>query len=587
MFALGKNVDGVAPGTGFEVCTNAPACQAGATGTTAGAFLGLEDVAVDRDGNIYTVEDDNTNHRIQKFVPTGAFSSNWGKGVAGGAGYETCATVDGCQAGASGEKGGELAGGAVKLGANPVTGRLLYSAEMDGGRVQAFGAGPPRLRATSPASGSDENHPKVIGDATQGATVSIFDNATCTGTPLATGIAATLASPGIAVVVGDDTTTTFYAKATVGGEASACSAPGLTYVENSTGAGDGIDTRITAAPDGLTTTGTPSFTFAADPAAGATFQCGVDGAAFAPCTSPLTTPSLPDGRHSFQVRAVPPAGSVDTTPATRVFVVDTVAPHTTLTISARTDIGGQRVSGDTYSGYVGIAIDATDPEPGSGVERVSCSVDPPAPATTPEDVHAGACTLALNTLGEHVVYAVSNDRAGNQSAVVSARFIIVPEPDTTITSGPSGVTWDDTPTFTFTFTFTSSIPGSTFRCRVDGGPEVPCTSPSTTPALSGVGGHFIQVAAVSPLGAIDPTPARRDLEIRSAEVHTHTCKNVGWQPDPRRVRYGGCSFEPAGQTCSGLFAKCTSVTPPCPIGAKCTYAVEAAFADSVQTWATR
>ena len=38
--------------------------------------------------------------------------------------------------------------------------------------------------------------------------------------------------------------------------------------------------------------------------AGATFQCRVDAAAFAPCTSPHTTALLDDGAHTFEVRAV-------------------------------------------------------------------------------------------------------------------------------------------------------------------------------------------------------------------------------------------------------------------------------------------
>ena len=75
---------------------------------------------------------------------------------------------------------------------------------------------------------------------------------------------------------------------------------------------------------------TPTFTFTSNEA-GSTFQCRVDGAAFATCTSPLTTSVLGDGAHTFDVRAVDAAGNVDATPASQTFTVDTAAPNTTIT----------------------------------------------------------------------------------------------------------------------------------------------------------------------------------------------------------------------------------------------------------------
>ena len=233
VFALGKDVDGSNLGTGFEVCTNAPACLGGTAATTAGAFRSLTDVAVDRDGNLYTAEADN--HRVQKFAPSGAFVSTWGKGVSGGAGFEICTTVDGCQGGDIGGKGGEVSFDLFGIGVNAVNSRVLYTAETaDGGRVQVFGARVPTLTAISPPGPANDNQPKLIGSAQEGATVTIYATANCTGPVRGSGAAATLASPGLPVTVGDDSTTTFYATATAGGETSDCSRAGVTYVEDST-----------------------------------------------------------------------------------------------------------------------------------------------------------------------------------------------------------------------------------------------------------------------------------------------------------------------------------------------------------------
>ena len=52
--------------------------------------------------------------------------------------------------------------------------------------------------------------------------------------------------------------------------------------------------------------------------AGATFECSLDGAAFAACPSRRSRPAAqPRARHTFEVRAVDAAGNVDATPATR------------------------------------------------------------------------------------------------------------------------------------------------------------------------------------------------------------------------------------------------------------------------------
>ena len=78
------------------------------------------------------------------------------------------------------------------------------------------------------------------------------------------------------------------------------------------------DTNITGGPTGPTNDSTPTFNFNS-PDATATFQCRVDAQPFAACTSAHTTAALGDGPHTFQVRAVDPAGNIDPTAAQRAF----------------------------------------------------------------------------------------------------------------------------------------------------------------------------------------------------------------------------------------------------------------------------
>jgi CSLREA domain-containing protein len=79
-------------------------------------------------------------------------------------------------------------------------------------------------------------------------------------------------------------------------------------------------TAITLGPPGTSTDRTPTFSFSSSEP-GSSFQCRVDGGAFVTCSSPFTAPALSVGRHTFEVRAVDPAGNADPTPAAFSFVV--------------------------------------------------------------------------------------------------------------------------------------------------------------------------------------------------------------------------------------------------------------------------
>jgi hypothetical protein len=89
----------------------------------------------------------------------------------------------------------------------------------------------------------------------------------------------------------------------------------------------------------------------------------------------------------------------------------------------------------------------------------------------------------------------------------------VTPPDTTITSGPSGITNDPTPTFAFT----TSEPGSTFECKLDAGSFASCSSPKTFVHLPD-GTHTFTVRAVDADGNPDPDPATSTFNVKTASV---------------------------------------------------------------------
>jgi hypothetical protein len=89
---------------------------------------------------------------------------------------------------------------------------------------------------------------------------------------------------------------------------------------------------ITGKPAALSSNTSPSFTFAASKT-GTTFQCALDGAALAACTSPQGYTALADGDHSFKVLATDPAGNSSS--ASSAFTIDTTPPAVPQVLTAR------------------------------------------------------------------------------------------------------------------------------------------------------------------------------------------------------------------------------------------------------------
>jgi hypothetical protein len=245
---------------------------------------------------------------------------------------------------------------------------------------------------------------------------------------------------------------------------------------------------ITSAPDALSNDNTPSFVFRSSEMG--TFQCRMDGGAFAPCASPRAL-HVGDGNHTFSVRAVDRAGNLSA-PVSKAFAVDTTAPNTNIT-------GGP--TGVTNDRTPGFAFNSS--EPGSTFQ---CRVD----GGSFGNCSSPRVTSSLSD-GSHTFSVRAVDKAGNMDASPASRSFTVDAtaPNTTITSGPTGTTSDATPTFTFK----SSEPSGSFRCKVDGGSFSPCGSPKTTSTL-GNGSHTFSVSAVDAAGNTDASPAVRSFNVK-------------------------------------------------------------------------
>src|SRR6185312_4208543 len=156
---------------------------------------------------------------------------------------------------------------------------------------------------------------------------------------------------------------------------------------------------FTAAPPDATTATGFTFTYASNKPV-ATFECRLDGAAFAPCAATGTTVAgLADGAHTFAVRATFKAkldGVARTGPATTgTWTVDTTPPDTTITAGPAD--GASIVDVAPTFEFAS--------EPGA---TFTCSVDgtPAAPCASP-------FTTPVLAAGSHTVAVAATDGVGN------------------------------------------------------------------------------------------------------------------------------------------------------------------------------
>jgi uncharacterized delta-60 repeat protein len=243
------------------------------------------------------------------------------------------------------------------------------------------------------------------------------------------------------------------------------------------------DTALTSGPSGTVGSNSATFTFTSDEM-GATFECRLDGGAYAPCSSPHDITGLAQGLHVLEVRAVDGVGNVDASPATGAWTVDTVTPDTTITSGP---------AGTTAQATAAFTFTSDDPS-----ATFQCSLDGAAWA---------ACTSGVSYTGladgMHMFEVRAVDGAGNADPTPAARSWAVDtaSPNTTITSGPQAVTSETSATIAFTAT-----EGGTFVCKLDAAAEAPCSSPATFTSLA-AGSHSFSVHAVDAAGNPDVSPA--------------------------------------------------------------------------------
>lgn len=253
-----------------------------------------------------------------------------------------------------------------------------------------------------------------------------------------------------------------------------------------------IDLTAPVAPTFLTGPSNPTDQSAADfvftdAEQGVTFLCKLDAVSYGPCTSPLDFPSLNDGSHELDVKAVDGVGNTSSATPYQ-WVIDTTGTIPLSPVEFLT--GPNAFSNDRTPSFTWGSLDST-------ATGFQCSLDLAAFTScgTPDAFGLGSTSLSGLTEGLHT-FAVRETDGTNTSAAATWSWRY----DATAPAMPTfGVTpglVDPSPNALFSF---ASDADAHFTCSLDGAVATYCASPMYYPDLADQAHTFV-VSAIDPAG---------------------------------------------------------------------------------------
>jgi hypothetical protein len=272
------------------------------------------------------------------------------------------------------------------------------------------------------------------------------------------------------------------------------------------------DTSISSGPSAFDSGSSATFVFTGSDNVTAPgdldFECSLDGAAYSACSSPLTSPGLGQGAHTFDVQATDEAGNTDPTPAHHAWTVDTTAPDTTITSSPASPTGSTSAT---------FEFTGSDNITSAGDLDFECSLDGGAFAGC-------ASPMSVNSLGvgPHSFQVRAVDQAANADAspAAAAWTVDLSPPAASITASPDNLTSDTSASFSFAGSDDNTPAGDlTFECSLDGAPFSSCSSPQDYTSLS-EGVHTFDVRATDEAGNTgDPASFSWTVDVTAPDTN--------------------------------------------------------------------
>jgi photosystem II stability/assembly factor-like uncharacterized protein len=294
---------------------------------------------------------------------------------------------------------------------------------------------------------------------------------------------------------------------------------GARFVVDTTGPG----IRIVTGPPALSTQASASFKLAADETP-VTFECSLDGGAFASCSAPATVTVIDDRSHTFEAVAIDRYGNRSQTPASFSWTTDAFPPLVSF-VSAPPAITHQR--------DVTLVYEAN--KPGCTLQ---CSLD-----GGPLLDCSGTSSLSGLADGSHVFSALATDAQGRAGSAAEARWTLdTAAPTVSFRTAPPALS-NVVPA---RFELEASEPGCSFECELDSGGFAACASSFSLSV--GEGAHRLSARAVDPAGnvgtavdrdfTIDQTsPAPPAIDQPDPSLVSNSTPTLSWSPSDSAVSY--------------------------------------------------
>ena len=237
-----------------------------------------------------------------------------------------------------------------------------------------------------------------------------------------------------------------------------------------------------------------------------TFQCRLDSssaAAWSACTSPWTNGTdLADGAHTFEVRALDPAGNVSSATAFGPWTVDHTLVFEPVTFLA----GPADPSNDTNPSFDFDVSDTNSLNP-----SFTCSLDAAVATACDSSTNPVAVDLTTAAEGLHTFTVVAVYSGGSSAPATYSWHLDKTAPAAPVVGAVPALSRQAFVTFT-----DASSDVSTFACSINGGAPVHCTSPLVVSGAGTYPGGVVVTATDLAGNVSDPSVASNGFTVKPA-----------------------------------------------------------------------